>query len=55
MGKYALIGLNGVDMPGGIKNARGFIRKDWTIGTSKQIRVVDDEEASGDEGDSEDV
>lgn len=31
MGSYALIGLNGVDMPGGVKNARGFVRQEWVI------------------------
>jgi hypothetical protein len=31
MGKYALIGLNGVEKKGGIANARGFVRKEWEI------------------------
>ncbi len=53
MGKYALIGLNGVDMPGGVKNARGFVRKDWKIGQQNKLARVlsDDGEDSGDEGD----
>lgn len=50
MGSYALIGLNGVDMPGGVKNARGFVRKDWSVPRVPEVAARGDEPARQDSG-----